>query len=155
MSWCAGKNKSNDMTPQEINISYGISGNITFTVTWHPASISEAITAVNGFLAKLGAEKPVKVEPKAVMSPKPAVKPVKKTMTDRRGFHRWTDNEKREAIRMYQGGENLDAIAEKFHSTPLSVQKIMQKAGVKRPWPTKGNPSKLEEAADEPKDEPV
>ena len=143
------------MTPREINISYGITGDITFTVTWHPASIDDALAAVRDFIAKLGGEP--KPTPKADPKPKAAPKPVvKKAMTDRRGFHRWTDDEKREAMRMYQEGEDLNLIAEKFHSTPLSVNKIMQLAGVRRPWPTKGNPSKVEAVAEEePKEEPV
>lgn len=91
----------------------------------------------------------VKVEP-VKQEPKP-VKTAPKT--DRRGFHRWTDDEKREAIKMYQEGVDLDTIVKKFDSTPLSVQKIMQKAGVKRPWPTRGNTSKVE--AEPQKEEPV
>lgn len=143
------------MAPQGINISYNQSGDITFTVTWHPSSINDALSAVNSFLVSLEGE-----QKKEVKQPKPAAHKPKKTApaNNKRGRHLWTDDEKREAIRMYAEGENLDVIAEKFHSTPLSVQKITQKAGVKRPWPTKGNPSKLqpaEEQTEEQKDEPV
>ena len=51
---------------------------------------------------------------------------------------------------MYADGVDMDIIVEKFGSTTQSVQKIMQKAGVKRPWPTKGNPSKVAEPEAEP-----
>jgi len=67
--------------------------------------------------------------------------------------HLWTDDEKREAMRMYAEGVPMDTIVEKFQSTPQSVQKIMTKAGIRRPWPTKGNPSKVAET--EPEAEPV
>jgi transposase-like protein len=76
-----------------------------------------------------------------------------KPVTDKRTRHLWTDDEKREAMRMYADGVDMDIIVEKFGSTPQSVQKIMQKAGIRRPWLTKGNPSKVAEA--EPEAEPV
>ena len=79
----------------------------------------------------------------------------KQPKVKQRTRHLWTDDEKREAMRMYADGVDMDTIVEKFGSTPQSVQKIMQKAGVKRPWPTKGNPSKVAEAEAEPEAEAV
>ena len=67
----------------------------------------------------------------------------------------WTDDEKKEAMRMYAEGEDLETIAKTFSSTKSSVLKIMQKAGVKRPWPTKGNHSKLEPEPEAEENEPV
>lgn len=134
------------MTPQGINISYNQSGDITFTVTWHPASIADALEAVNGFISRLDGEpKKQKAQPK----PKKTV-----PTNDKRGRHLWTDDEKQEAAQRYAAGEDLKIIAEAYGSTPGSVMKIMKAMGVKRPWPTKGNPSKLQ-PVEEPKEEPV
>ena len=82
----------------------------------------------------------------AKVSEKP--KAVKQTKS---GRHMWTDDEKKEAMQMYADGEDLEVIAKRFSSTKMSILKIMQKAGVKRPWPTKGNPSKL--ASEDPETE--
>jgi len=79
--------------------------------------------------------------------------PKAKPATDKRPRHLWTDEEKREAMRMYAEGVDMDTIVKKFDSTPWSVQKIMNKNGIRRPWPTKGNPSQIK--TDEPKEEPV
>ncbi len=85
-------------------------------------------------------------ESREKVSEKPkAVKPTKSLR------HMWTDDEKKEAMRMYADGEDLEVIAKRFSSTKMSILKIMQKAGVKRPWPTKGNPSKL--ASEDPETE--
>lgn len=130
------------MTPREININYGITGEITFTVTWHPGNINDGIAAINDFITRIDG---VKAQPKA--QPQPKVK--------QRTRHLWTDDEKREAMRMYADGVDMDTIVEKFGSTPQSVQKIMQKAGIRRPWPTKGNPSKVAETEPEAEAEAV
>lgn len=135
------------MTPREININYGITGEITFTVTWHPGNINDGIAAINDFITRIDG---VKAQPKAQQ---PKTKPQPKVKQHTR--HLWTDDEKREAMRMYAEGVDMDIIVEKFQSTPQSVQKIMQKAGVKRPWPTKGNPSKVAEAEPEAEAEAV
>ena len=129
------------MTPREININYGITGEITFTVTWRPGNINDGIAAINDFITRIDG---AKAQPKAQQ---PKVK--------QRRRHLWTDEEKHEAMRMYADGVDLDTIVEKFGSTPQSVQKIMQKAGVRRPWPTKGNPSKVAEAEPEAEAVPV
>jgi hypothetical protein len=125
------------MTPREININYGITGEITFTVTWHPGNINDGIAAINDFITRIDG---VKAQPKAQQP---------KAKQNKRTRHLWTDDEKREAMRMYAEGVDMDIIVEKFQSTPQSVQKIMQKAGIRRPWPTKGNPSKVAEAEPE------
>jgi len=129
------------MTPREININYGITGEITFTVTWHPGNINDGIAAINDFITRIDG---VKAQPKAQQ---PKVK------QNKHSRHLWTDEEKREAMRMYAEGVPMDTIVEKFQSTPMSVQKIMQKNGIRRPWPTKGSPSQVK--TDEPKEEPV
>lgn len=147
------------MTPQEINISYGQSGNITFTVTWHPTSISEALTAVNGFLAKLGGEP--KPTPKAEAKPKAA--PKVKENRSKRSRHLWTAEEKQEAMRRYAAGENAEDIAKDYGSTYESVLNIAKRTNTKRPWPTKMNggpnvmkrPNFKKQAEPEPKEEPV
>ena len=131
------------MTPREININYGITGEITFTVTWHPGNINDGIAAINDFITRIDG---VKAQPKAQQ---PKAKPQPKVKQNKHSRHLWTDDEKREAMRMYADGVDMDIIVEKFGSTPQSVQKIMQKAGVKRPWPTKGNPSKVDETEPE------
>jgi len=96
--------------------------------------------------------KQVTAEPKAQQ---PKAKPQPKAKQTGHSRHLWTDEEKREAMRMYAEGVDLDTIVEKFGSTPQSVQKIMQKAGIRRPWPTKGNPSKVAEAEPEAEAVPV
>jgi transposase-like protein len=131
------------MTPREININYGITGEITFTVTWHPGNINDGIAAINDFITRIDG---VKAQPKAQQP---------KAKQNKRTRHLWTDDEKREAMRMYAEGVDMDIIVEKFQSTPLTVQKIMQKAGIRRPWPTKGNPSKVAEAEPEAEAVPV
>ena len=135
------------MTPREININYGITGEITFTVTWHPGNINDGIAAINDFITRIDG---VKAQPKAQQ---PKAKPQPKVKQHTR--HLWTDDEKREAMRMYAEGVDMDIIVEKFQSTPQSVQKIMQKAGIRRPWPTKGNPSKVAEPEAEAEAVPV
>lgn len=135
------------MTPREININYGITGEITFTVTWHPGNINDGIAVINDFITRIDG---VKAQPKAQQ---PKAKPQPKVK--QRTRHMWTDDEKREAMRMYADGVDMDIIVEKFQSTPQSVQKIMQKAGIRRPWPTKGNPSKVAETEPEAEAVPV
>lgn len=135
------------MTPREININYGITGEITFTVTWHPGNINDGIAAINDFITRIDG---VKSQPKAQQ---PKAKPQPKVK--QRTRHLWTDDEKRKAMRMYAEGVDMDTIVEKFGSTPQSVQKIMQKAGIRRPWPTKGNPSKVAETEPEAEAAPV
>ena len=142
------------MTPREINISYGITGDITLMVTWHPASIDDALANIGDFIARLKGDQP-KAEPKPVkpvVEPKPAKTKPKQTV---RGKHMWTDDEKQECAQRYAAGEDLEVLARDYSSTPLSIQKIVQKLGVKRPWPTKGNPSQLKPEQEEPKEEPV
>jgi len=143
-----------------INITYTpATGDLLFTTARQTSGLDEAIKAIGDFIRTLNAEpvrqtvkqvQQVTAEPKA-QQPKAKPQPKVKQTGHRR--HLWTDDEKREAMRMYADGVDMDIIVEKFQSTPQSVQKIMQKAGVKRPWPTKGNPSKVAEA--EPEAVPV
>jgi hypothetical protein len=131
-----------------INITYTpATGDIEFTTARKTSSLDEAVAAIGDYIRTLKAE-PVK-QPAEVRAHEPKVKPAKA----KRPRHLWTDEEKREAMRMYAEGVDMDVIVEKFQSTPMSVQKIMQKNGIRRPWPTKGSPSQVK--TDEPKEEPV
>lgn len=131
-----------------INITYTpATGDLLFTTARQTSGLDEAIKAIGDFIRTLKAE-PIKQTVRQVQQATAEVKaeevkakPKAKQTSHHR--HLWTDDEKREAMRMYADGVDMDIIVEKFHSTPQSVQKIMQKAGVKRPWPTKGNPSKV------------
>ena len=135
-----------------INITYTpATGDLLFTTARQTSGLDEAIKAIGDFIRTLNAEpvrqtvkqvQQVTAEPKA-QQPKAKPQPKVKQTGHRR--HLWTDDEKREAMRMYADGVDMDIIVEKFQSTPQSVQKIMQKAGIRRPWPTKGNPSKVAE----------
>jgi hypothetical protein len=139
----------------QINITYTpATGDLLFTTARQTSGLDEAIKAIGDFIRTLKAEpvrqtarqvQQVTAEVKAEAKPQPKVK--------QHTRHLWTDEEKREAMRMYAEGVDMDIIVEKFQSTPQSVQKIMQKAGIRRPWPTKGNPSKVAEA--EPEAVPV
>lgn len=132
----------------QINITYTpATGDIEFTTARKTSSIDEAVAAIGDYIRTLKAE-PVK-QPAEVRAHEPKAKPAKA----KRPRHLWTDEEKREAMRMYAEGVDIDVIVEKFQSTPMSVQKIMQKNGIRRPWPTKGSPSQVK--TDEPKEEPV
>ena len=135
------------MTDQ-INITYTpATGDIEFTTARKTSSLDEAVAAIGDYIRTLKAE-PVK-QPAEARAHEPKAKPAKA----KRPRHLWTDEEKREAMRMYAEGVDMDVIVEKFQSTPMSVQKIMQKNGIRRPWPTKGSPSQVK--TDEPKEEPV
>ena len=138
-----------------INITYTpATGDIEFTTARKTSSLDEAIKAIGDFIRTLKAE-PVRQTARQVQQPAEvkAHEPKAKPVTDKRPRHLWTDEEKREAMRMYAEGVDMDTIVEKFNSTPWSVQKIMQKNGIRRPWPTKGSPSQVK--TDEPKEEPV
>lgn len=131
-----------------INITYTpATGDIEFTTARKTSSLDEAVAAIGDYIRTLKAE-PVK-QPAEVRAHEPKVKPAKA----KRPRHLWTDEEKLEAMRMYAEGVDMDVIVEKFQSTPMSVQKIMQKNGIRRPWSTKGSPSQVK--TDEPKEEPV
>lgn len=129
----------------QINITYTpATGDLLFTTARQTSGLDEAIKAIGDFIRTLKAE-PVRQTVRQVQQAtevrvhEPKAKPV----TAKRPRHLWTDEEKREAMRMYAEGVDMDTIVEKFQSTPQSVQKIMTKAGVRRPWPTKGNPSNI------------
>lgn len=51
----------------------------------------------------------------------------------RKKHHRWTDEERQDAIRRYAAGEDIDKIALDYGSTNMAIQKIMQKYKVRRP----------------------
>lgn len=144
-----------------INITYTpATGDLLFTTARQTSGIDEAIKAIGDFIRTLKAEpirqtvKQVQQVTAEVKAEEPKAKPQPKAKQTGHRRHLWTDEEKREALQMYNSGEEIDTIAKKFSSTPLSVQKIAQQAGVKRPWPTRGNPSKLKQ--EEPqKEEPV
>jgi len=143
-----------------INITYTpATGDLLFTTARQTSGLDEAIKAIGDFIRTLNAE-PVRQTAKQVQqvtaevkAEEPKAKPQPKVKQNKHTRHLWTDEEKREAMRMYAEGVDMDTIVERFQSTPQSVQKIMQKAGIRRPWPTKGNPSKVAEA--EPEAEPV
>lgn len=141
------------MAPREINISYGITGEITLTVTWKPSSLDDALASIRDFIARLKGEQP-KTEPKPVkVQPKQVKTKPKQT---HRTHHCWTDEERAEAMRLYAEGENIDIIAEKFGSTNLAIQKMMQKYKVRRPGygPRTGH-TQSPQVEEQPKDEPV
>ena len=139
-----------------INITYTpATGDLLFTTARQTSGLDEAIKAIGDFIRTLKAE-PIRQTARQVQQPaevkteQPKNKPQPKVKQNKHSRHLWTDDEKREAMRMYAEGVDMDIIVEKFGSTPQSVQKIMQKAGIRRPWPTKGNPSKVAEAEPEP-----
>ena len=144
----------------QINITYTpATGDIEFTTARKTSSLDEAVAAIGDYITRLNGGETKKVlkpaqEAKQEAAPKPRPKAPKPKQA-RNGRHRWTDEEKMLAIKMYQRGEPLERIASRFFSTPQSVQKIMQKNGIRRPWPTKGNPSKIEPAAPADEEEPV
>lgn len=160
------------MTIQEIEIKYGTDSNyITlhavkemddFTITIKDAYMlvtdntsNDVKLVIDGFVGLVSGGTQRKEEQKQdSKQPMPKTKATKPKQT-RTGRHMWTDDEKREAMRMYAAGKDLDIIVKKFNSTPGSVEKIMQKNGIRRPWPTKGNPSKIEPAAPADEEEPV
>lgn len=51
----------------------------------------------------------------------------------RKKHHRWTDEERQDAIRRYAAGEDIDKIALDYGSTNMAIQKMMQKYKVRRP----------------------
>lgn len=51
----------------------------------------------------------------------------------RKKHHRWTDEERQDAIRRYAAGEDIDKIAIDYGSTNMAIQKMMQKYKVRRP----------------------
>lgn len=130
----------------QINITYTPeTGDLLFTTAKQTSGLDEAIKAIGDFIRTLKAE-PVRQTARQVQQVIAEVKaeePKAKPATGKRPRHLWTDDEKREAMRMYAEGVDMDTIVKKFDSTPQSVQKIMTKAGVRRPWPTKGNPSQV------------
>ena len=145
-----------------INITYTpATGDLLLTTARQTSGLDEAIKAIGDFIRTLKAEpvrqtlKQVQQATADVKAEQPKVKPQPKAKQTGHSRHMWTDEEKREAMRMYADGVDMDTIVEKFQSTPQSVQKIMQKAGIRRPWPTKGNPSKVAEAEPEAEAVPV
>ena len=137
------------MTDQ-INITYTpATGDLLFTTARQTSGLDEAIKAIGDFIRTLKTEpvrQTIKQVTAEVKAEEPKAKPQPKVKQNKRIRHLWTDEEKREAMRMYAEGVDMDIIVERFQSTPQSVQKIMQKAGIRRPWPTKGNPSKVADA---------
>lgn len=144
----------------QINITYTpATGDIEFTTARKTSSLDEAVAAIGDYITRLNggeAKKALKPaqEDKQEAAPKPRPKATKPKQA-RNGRHMWTDDEKMLAIKMYQRGEPLERIASRFFSTPQSVQKIMQKNGIRRPWPTKGNPSKIDPVEPADEEEPV
>jgi len=144
-----------------ISITYTpATGDLLLTTARQTSGLDEAIKAIGDYIRTL--KEPVKPTPKQVQqvteevkAQQPKAKPQPKVKQNKHSRHLWTDEEKREAMRMYAEGVPMDTIVEKFGSTPQSVQKIMQKAGIRRPWPTKGNPSKVAEAEPEAEAEAV
>ena len=162
MFWCVTWMKSSDYMDDQINITYTpATGDLLFTTARQTSGLDEAIKAIGDFIRTLNAEpvrqtvKQVQQVTEEVKAQQPKAKPQPKVKQTGHRRHLWTDDEKREAMRMYAEGVDLDTIVEKFQSTPQSVQKIMQKAGIRRPWPTKGNPSKVAEAEPEAEAVPV
>ena len=51
----------------------------------------------------------------------------------RKKHHRWTDEERQDAIRRYAAGEDIDKIALDYGSSNMAIQKMMQKYKVRRP----------------------
>lgn len=51
----------------------------------------------------------------------------------RKKHHRWTDEERQDAIRRYAASEDIDKIALDYGSTNMAIQKMMQKYKVRRP----------------------
>lgn len=51
----------------------------------------------------------------------------------RKKHHRWTDEERQDAITRYAAGEDIDKIALDYGSTNMAIQKMMQKYKVRRP----------------------
>ena len=160
MYWCVMRTKSSDDMNDQINITYTpATGDIEFTTARKTSSLDEAVAAIGDYITRLNggeakkAAKPAQ-EAKQEAAPKPRPKATKPKQA-RNGRHRWTDDEKREAMRMYAAGEDLDIIVKKFNSTPGSVEKIMQRNGIKRPWPTRGNPSKIDPVEPADEEEPV
>jgi len=128
-----------------INITYTpATGDLLFTTARQTSGLDEAIKAIGDYIRTLKAE-PVRQTARQVQQPTEVRvhEPKAKPATDKRPRHLWTDEEKREAMRMYAEGVDMETIVKKFDSTPQSVQKIMQKNGIRRPWPTKGNPSQV------------
>jgi len=145
-----------------INITYTpATGDLLFTTARQTSGLDEAIKAIGDFIRTLKDEpvrqtvKQVQQVTKEVKAAESKTKPQPKVKQTGHRRHLWTDEEKMLAIKMYQRGEPLERIASRFFSTPQSVQKIMQKNGIRRPWPTKGNPSKIEPAAPADEEEPV
>ena len=133
-----------------INITYTpATGDLLFTTARQTSGLDEAIKAIGDFIRTLKAEpvrqtvKQVQQVAAEVKAEEPKAKPQPKAKQTSHRRHLWTDEEKREAMRMYAEGVDMDTIVEKFQSTPMSVQKIMQKNGIRRPWPTKGSPSQI------------
>jgi hypothetical protein len=154
------RKKSSDDMNDQINITYTpATGDIEFTTARKTSSLDEAVAAIGDYITRLNGGETKKVlkpaqEAKQEAAPKPRPKATKPKQA-RNGRHRWTDDEKREAMRMYAAGEDLDIIVKKFNSTPGSVEKIMQRNGIKRPWPTRGNPSKIDPVEPADEEEPV